>query len=91
VTTSGLADQIKVFGTDMSIQAAQYLLDGESPLYAVSTQQPYQIGFSAMKTAAAVVRGEDAPSEVIVPLDLYTKDDIGRVEEYLAEADEIVN
>lgn len=91
VTTSGLADQIKVFGTDMSIQAAQYLLDEESPLYAVSTQQPFQIGYQAMTTAAAVVRGEDAPSEIIVPLDLYSKDEIDRVEAYLAEAADIVN
>lgn len=91
VTTSGRADDVMVFGTDMSAQAAQYLLDEESPLYAVSTQQPYQIGYQSMKTAAAVLRGEEAPSEVIVPLDLYSKADLSRVEEYVAEAEEIMN
>jgi ABC-type sugar transport system substrate-binding protein len=91
VTTSGRADEVLVFGTDMSAQAAQYLLDEDSPLYAVSTQQPYEIGYQSMKTAAAVLRGEDAPAEVIVPLDLYSKENIRRVEEYVAEAEEIMN
>lgn len=84
-------DEVLVFGTDMSLQAAQYLLDESSPLYAVSTQQPYQIGYQALKTAVSVLRGESVGAEVIVPLDLYSKDDVERVQGYLAEAESIVN
>lgn len=91
VNARGMSDEILVFGTDMSIQAAQYLLDETSPLYAVSTQQPYQIGYQSMKAAVDVLDGEVVPSEIIVPLDLYSKEDLDRVEDYLAEAQEIVN
>lgn len=91
VMSAGMADQIKVFGTDMSLQAAQYLLDEGNPLYAISTQQPFQIGYESMKTAVRVVRGESADSEVIVPLDFYSREDLARVREYLDEAAAIVN
>ncbi len=90
VNSSG-RDDVLVFGTDMSLQAAQYLQDPDSPLFAVSTQQPFQIGYQSIKTAAAVIRGESVPSEVIVPLDLYSKQDPARVDEYLSEAADIMN
>lgn len=91
VMAANLQDQIKVFGTDMSLQAAQYLLDENSPLFAVSTQQPFEIGYESMKVAVEVIRGGSPSSEVIVPLDLFSREDLGRVRAWLDEAESIVN
>lgn len=91
VMAADLQDRIKVFGTDMSLQGAQYLLDESSPLFAVSTQQPYQIGYESVRVAAEVIRGGSPSSEVIVPLDLFSREDLGRVRAWLDEAESIVN
>src|SRR5262249_11633185 len=40
---------VKLFGTDMSLQVAQSLLDPDSGVVAVSTQDPYAIGYKTME------------------------------------------
>jgi len=90
VESKGLKDKIKIFGTDMSVQSAGYLLDEDNPYYAVSTQKPYEIGYEALKLAVEALENESANSEVIVPLDLYTKEDLDRVQEYLDESEALM-
>ncbi|MCM3715515.1 substrate-binding domain-containing protein [Alkalihalobacillus oceani] len=85
VQSSGLEDKVKVFGTDMSLQTAQYLLDDSNPYYAVSTQQPYEIGYQAVITAVKALQGEEVEAETIVPLDMYSKEDKEKVQAYLDE------
>jgi ABC-type sugar transport system substrate-binding protein len=74
---------VKIFGTDMSLQTAQALLDPASGLVAVSTQDPYSIGYRAAQLALAAVNGEEAPAEEIVPLEMYTADNPDAVNVYL--------
>ena len=79
--TSG-AD-IKIFGTDMSLQAADALLDSKSGLIAISTQDPYNIGYKAAESAIQKVKGEKVPDKTIVPLELYTADKPEAVKAYV--------
>lgn len=83
--SKGLANKIKVFGTDISLQSADYLLDEDSPYYAVSTQLPYEIGYNAMETAVKALKGESVEKETIVSLDLYSKEDLEKIKEYVEE------
>ncbi|MGQ9368329.1 sugar ABC transporter substrate-binding protein [Azospirillum sp. ST 5-10] len=73
----------KLYGIDMSQELAEMLLDPASNLQAVSDQQPYRIGFTAVETAVKSLRGEPQPRNVTVPVRLYTKRDPAGVNEYL--------
>jgi sugar transport system substrate-binding protein len=83
VQSKGLADKIKIFGTDMSLQTGNYLLDESNPYYYVSTQDPYQIGYQSVEVAVKALDGEKPAPETIVPLDAFSKDDADKVKGYL--------
>jgi ABC-type sugar transport system substrate-binding protein len=75
--------KVQLFGIDMSQELAQMLLDPSSTLQAVSDQQPYLIGYTAVETAVKSHRGEKLARNISVPARLYTKDDPKAVQEYL--------
>ncbi len=77
--------KVKVCGTDMSLQVARALLDPQSGLVAVSTQDPYSIGYRSAELAIAKVKGEKTPDKVIVPLQLFTADRPDDVKAYVAK------
>lgn len=89
VQSKGLDDKIKVFGTDMSMQSAQYLLDDSNPYYAVSTQQPYEIGYESVRVAVEVLEGKEVEKETIVPLDMYLKTDKEKIEQYIQDVKDL--
>jgi ABC-type sugar transport system substrate-binding protein len=80
-----------LFGIDMSQDLAEMLLDPNSTLRAVSDQQPYQIGYKSVETAARSLRGEDLPRAIGVPARLYTKSDPAAVDEYLKLVKSLAN
>lgn len=93
--TEGRTD-IVLIGTDMSLFVANKLLEEDNGLLAISTQDPYNIGYVAMETAMAMIKGEEVPSDEekefsgyelavrrLIPLDWYTKDNLEKVQEYL--------
>lgn len=73
----------KLFGIDMSKELAEMLLDPQGNVQAVSDQQPYRIGYSAVEAAAKTVRGEKLPRNIEIPVRLYTRQDPKGVNEYL--------
>jgi simple sugar transport system substrate-binding protein/ribose transport system substrate-binding protein len=94
--TATQGTDVKVVGTDMSLQVAKALLDETNGLIAISTQDPYTIGFSAAELAIKKVRGEDLSGyesgeaggqqvdiKVLVPLALYEKAQPDAVNAYL--------
>ena len=81
VKASGAA--VKVFGTDMSLQTAQALTDPATNLVAVSTQDPYSIGFKSVELPLAKISGKAIPASEIVPLEMYTADAPDAVNAYL--------
>lgn len=73
VQGAGLANEVKVFGTDMSTQHAQFLQDDNDILQAVTGQAPYQIGYDAVKLALQVIDGEDVPANMTIPTILFAR------------------
>ncbi|MCD8098445.1 MAG: substrate-binding domain-containing protein [Lachnospiraceae bacterium] len=62
VVAAGLEDQIMVFGHDGSDQISSMVLDDDSPLKAVVSQDPYTMGYNAMTALISTIRGEmDVP------------------------------
>ncbi len=57
VNSSGLADKVFVFGTDMNDQMAQMLQSDDNVLQGVTGQAPYQMGYDTFKTAMTVLDG----------------------------------
>ena len=77
--------KVKICGTDMSLQVARALLDPKSGVIAVSTQDPYIIGYKSAELAIAKVKGEQTPAKVLVPLQLFTADKPLDVKTYIAK------
>jgi ABC-type sugar transport system substrate-binding protein len=80
---------VKIFGTDMSLQVAASLLDPTSGVVAVSTQDPYQIGYKAMELAIDAVAGKDVAGTFDVPLSMYYADKPEDVQAYLDKYKEL--
>ncbi|MFS0575597.1 substrate-binding domain-containing protein [Sporosarcina sp. 179-K 3D1 HS] len=83
IISKGLQDQIKFFGTDMDVQTGNALLDSSNPYQAVSTQDPEKIGYQSVEAAVKVLKGEEVESEIIVDLDVFTKEDTEKVQQYV--------
>lgn len=75
VQGENLGHEIKVFGTDMSGQHAQFLQADNDILQAVTGQAPYQIGFEAVNLAFQVLDGGEAESEMTIPTILFARGD----------------
>lgn len=74
---------IRIFGTDMSLQTAASLMDPTSGVTAVATQDPYSIGEKAMQLAVEAVEGKKVAGKYTIPLALYTSDKPDEVKAYL--------
>ena len=74
---------IEIYGTDMSLQVAAALLNSDSGVKAVSTQDPYTIGYQSVELALEKIKGGDVPAQSIVPLEMYTSDQPDAVNAYL--------
>jgi ribose transport system substrate-binding protein len=59
---AGLAGKVKFVGFDSSEKLAQAMRDGE--LHGLVLQDPLNIGYTAVKTLAAYLRGEPVPTRV---------------------------
>lgn len=71
-----------VAGTDMSMSLARDMLSQDVQLLAVTTQQPYSMGYEAVKNAVSAAKKEHVEKTVVIPVITYTKDDIPALEEY---------
>lgn len=67
----------------MDVQTGNALLDSTNPYQAVSTQDPEKIGYQSVEAAVQVLQGEEVESEIIVDLDVFTKDDKEKVQQYV--------
>ncbi len=83
VRNAGLAGEVVVFGIDATEQLAQFLLDGDDVLQAVTGQQPFRIGYDSVATAVAYVNGESVDETVIVPGVLLERANPDGVNEFL--------
>ncbi len=87
VRNSGRAGAVVVFGTDMSGLSADFLLDEENILQAVTGQEFYDIGYMAVEVAAKTLRGEAITKKTQLPGILYSRerpDEVRAFKEMLA-------
>jgi ABC-type sugar transport system substrate-binding protein len=68
VRRAGKQGKIFVFGIDGSEQLANFLLDPDNVLQAVTAQQPFEMGRSAVQNVVDVVAGKSVPKDIIVPV-----------------------
>lgn len=75
VQAAGIGDEVKVFGTDMSGQHAQFLQADNGILQAVTGQAPFQIGYDALVLALDVIAGNEVEADLIIPTTLFARGD----------------
>ena len=83
-------DKVLLMGTDMSIDLARAMLEPNSQLVAVTTQQPYEIGYTSIKNAYDLATTGTTKSEVLVPLKTYTLDDKAAIQKYLDDRKNLI-
>lgn len=72
VVATGREGKVVVFGNDISVQLAQYLLDKPATLIATNGQQPQAMGKTAVQMALHAIRGEKIDNYLtIVPTELF--------------------
>jgi simple sugar transport system substrate-binding protein len=72
VRARGLAERVRVWGTDISPRLAGMLLAPDEVLQAVTGQTPREMGFRAVAAALAALRGRTAPFKTeLVPHHLF--------------------
>jgi ABC-type sugar transport system substrate-binding protein len=79
-----------LMGTDMSIDLARAMLEPNSVLVAVTTQQPFEIGYTSIKSAYDLATKGTAQSEVLVPLKTYTLDNKADIQKYLDDRKDLI-
>lgn len=75
VRNAGKEGKIFVFGIDGSEQLADFLLDKDNVLQAVTAQQPFQMGSMAVQAALDAIAGKPVEKTVIVPVLSLTRSD----------------
>lgn len=79
-----------VFGTDMSDQIADFLLNSDGVLQAVTAQKPYEIGQTAVANALKVIAGEPLAERALeLPGMLFSRADAEGVRAYQAQLREL--
>ncbi|MDD3142053.1 MAG: substrate-binding domain-containing protein [Lachnospiraceae bacterium] len=81
---------IVVMGTDMSVDLAKDMLSSDVKLQAVTTQMPYDIGYTAVENAIKAAKGEKVEKETLVPLKTYIKDNTDEINTYIEEHKDLV-
>lgn len=76
---------ILVAGTDMSVGIAEDMLNDEVQVIAVTTQQPYRMGYEAVVNAVRAARREPTLASINIPTLTYIKEDVADLHEYVAE------
>jgi len=85
VRNAGKQGQIFVFGIDGSEQLADFLLDKDNVLQAVTAQQPFVMGSQALEAALAVLDGKEVDKNANVAVLGLNRADPAAVQTYKDE------
>ena len=86
VRTMNLSGKVFVFGTDMSTQLADFLLDKDNVLQAVTGQSPGAMGGDSIKAAISVIGGKKVDYYHVVPNAFFARDNQAAVRAFKAAA-----
>ena len=85
VTAAGRKGKVVVFGNDISVQLAQYLLNAPDILIATNGQQPQAMGRGAVEMALRAIKGEKIDNFfTVVPTELFLSSKPQQVQAWLA-------
>lgn len=76
------AGKVVVFGTDNSEQLANFLLDDDNVLQAVTGQTPFEIGSLAVDAAVKVLKGENVEKKISLPGVLMSREKPDEVKQF---------
>ena len=85
VRAMNLQGKVFVFGTDMSTQLADFLLDKDNVLQAVTGQSPRLMGSMSVNAAVSVVNGKKVDAYKVVPNAFFSRDNPSAVNSFKAE------
>ncbi|HTZ52218.1 MAG TPA: substrate-binding domain-containing protein [Spirochaetia bacterium] len=85
VRSMKLQGKVFVFGTDMSTQLADFLLDKDNILQAVTGQSPRVMGSDSVKAAVAVVKGSKVDYYHVVPNAFFSRDNVAAINAFKKE------
>ncbi|HTO21802.1 MAG TPA: substrate-binding domain-containing protein, partial [Spirochaetia bacterium] len=85
VRSMKLQGKVFVFGTDMSTQLADFLLDKDNILQAVTGQSPRLMGSDSVKAAVAVVKGSKVDYYHVVPNAFFSRDNVAAINAFKKE------
>ncbi len=88
VRNAGKAGKVCVFGTDISDQLSNFLLDDDGVLQAITGQRPFEIGSMAADAAVKVLKGQTVDKKTSLPGVLLSRekpDDIRKFQQHLKE------
>ena len=71
---AGKAGRVAVFGTDISDQLSNFLLDDDRVLQAITGQQPFEIGSMAAEAAVKALKGQPVEKKSSLPGVLLTRE-----------------
>ena len=82
---------IVLMGTDMSVELAKDMLGDSITLQAITTQMPYEMGYTAVENAVKAVKGTDVEKEIMIPTYTYTKVNLDEIQTYIDEHQDLVD
>jgi simple sugar transport system substrate-binding protein len=85
VRTMNLQKKVFVFGTDISIQLADFLLSNENILQAVTGQSPRLMGSQSINAAISVLKGRKVTYYNVVPNAFFSRADQDAVKKFKSE------
>ena len=84
IMASGGQGKVVVFGNDISVQLAQYLLNAPETIIATNGQQPQQMGKTSVEMALKAIHDEPIPNYLtIVPTEMFQSSDPAAVQAWL--------
>ena len=82
---------IVLMGTDMSVELAKDMLGDSITLQAITTQMPYEMGYTAVENAVKAVKGTDVEKEIMIPTYTYTIENLDEIQTYIDEHQDLVD
>lgn len=82
---------IVLMGTDMSVELAKDMFGDSITLQAITTQMPYEMGYTAVENAVKAVKGTDVEKEIMIPTYTYTKENLDEIQTYIDEHQDLVD
>jgi len=91
VKNAGKAGRVTVFGTDISEQLSNFLLDDDQVLQAITGQQPFEIGSMAAQAAVKVMNGQQVEKKTSLPGVLLTREKPEEIRKFQQRLKELIH